>query len=39
MGRSQMNESVELYACLYMKEFSAQALLRLRQNCIANLVS
>ena len=30
MGRSQMNEPAELYACLYAKEFPAQALLRLR---------
>jgi protein ImuB len=30
MGRAQMNESVELYACLYANEFPAQALLRLR---------
>jgi protein ImuB len=30
MGRLQMSRSSELYACLYAKEFSAQALLRLR---------
>jgi protein ImuB len=30
MGRMQMNRSSELYACLYAKEFPAQALLRLR---------
>jgi protein ImuB len=30
MGRSAMSKPVELYACLYAKEFSAQALLRLR---------
>ena len=30
MGRSQMNEPAELYACLYANEFPAQALLRLR---------
>jgi protein ImuB len=30
MGRPQMTRPVELYACLYAKEFPAQALLRLR---------
>jgi protein ImuB len=30
MGRAPMNEPAELYACLYAKEFPAQALLRLR---------
>ena len=30
MGRSQMNEPAERYACLYAKEFPVQALLRLR---------
>ena len=29
MGRSQMNEPTELYACLYASEFPTQALLRL----------
>jgi protein ImuB len=32
MGRSPMTKHCELYACLYVKEFSAQALLRLRPN-------
>ena len=30
MGRPQMSRTAELYACLYAKEFPAQALLRLR---------
>ena len=30
MGRSQMTNPTELYACLYVKEFPAQANLRLR---------
>lgn len=30
MGGTAMSESSELYACLYVREFSAQALLRLR---------
>jgi hypothetical protein len=30
MGGTAMNKPHELYACLYVKEFSAQALLRLR---------
>ena len=30
MGRCAMNRHVELYACLYAREFPAQALLRLR---------
>jgi protein ImuB len=30
MGRFQMTKSAELYACLYAREFPAQALLRLR---------
>jgi protein ImuB len=30
MGRSQMTRPTELYACLYVKEFPAQARLRLR---------
>src|SRR3981189_2138961 len=30
MGRCAMNQPAELYACLYAKEFPAQALLRLR---------
>jgi protein ImuB len=30
MGRQQMNKPGELYACLYVKELPAQALLRLR---------
>jgi protein ImuB len=30
MGRPQMSRPAELYACLYVKEFPAQALLRLR---------
>jgi protein ImuB len=30
MGRPKMTTSIELYACLYVREFPAQALLRLR---------
>src|SRR6202522_2264022 len=30
MGRHSMNRAGELYACLYAKEFPAQAVLRLR---------
>src|ERR1700745_1229880 len=30
MGRCAMNHPAELYACLYAREFPAQALLRLR---------
>src|SRR5947208_17047386 len=30
MGRCAMNQPLELYACLYAREFPAQALLRLR---------
>src|SRR3984957_4290411 len=30
MGRSAMNRPIELYVCLYAREFPAQALLRLR---------
>jgi protein ImuB len=30
LGRAAMTKSAELYACLYVKEFPAQALLRLR---------
>src|SRR5260370_418476 len=35
MGRPQMSKPAELYACLYAKEFPAQALLRLRPDLLS----